>query len=48
MSKNYLKVLAILFVQHERVFYTTAMSGKDLITYTKVDDWKPKSANGKE
>lgn len=48
MSKNYLKVLAIRFVQHERVFYTTAMSGKDLITYTKVDDWKPKSANGKE
>src|SRR5271167_182224 len=48
MSKNYLKVLAIRFVQNERVFYTTAMSGKDLIAYTKVDDWKPKSANGKE
>ena len=49
MSKaNYLKVLAIRFVQNERVFYTTAMSGKELINYTKVDSWNPKCATGKE
>lgn len=48
MAKNYLKVLAIRFVQNERVFYTTAMSGKDLINYTKVDSWNPKSVTGKE